>query len=217
VAPPGTNRPGCARSRQGTECAESRFRASRVTFVRRQRPYRRSPRSRSSGCCSARAERSSDRCAISAAPFVHSHKPGAGCTACSRCWRSKRTAISSSHPIEQTPASRCICSSTPSTDARAIPAALPSPARAVALARANAALSELATPTVRCAPRLLALAEEKQGPRPSVGEYQSRRCHRGETLLRLRRGHTGTVLRCGCYRDGASPNISHAWWLIQSG
>jgi len=62
VAPPGTNRPGCARSRQGTEFAESRFRASRVTFVRRQRPYRRSPRSRSSGCCSARAKRSSHRC-----------------------------------------------------------------------------------------------------------------------------------------------------------
>ena len=38
VAPPGTNRPGRARSRQGTEFAESRFRASRVTFVRRQRP-----------------------------------------------------------------------------------------------------------------------------------------------------------------------------------
>jgi hypothetical protein len=62
VAPPGTNRPGCARSRQGTEFAESRFRASRVTFVRRQRPYRRSPRSRSSGYCSARAKRSSHRC-----------------------------------------------------------------------------------------------------------------------------------------------------------
>ena len=62
VAPPGTNRPGCARSRQGTEFAESRFRASRVTFVRRQRPFRRSPRSRSSGCCSARAKRSSHRC-----------------------------------------------------------------------------------------------------------------------------------------------------------
>ena len=62
VAPPGTNRPGCARSRQGTEFAESRFRASRVTFMRRQRPYRRSLRSRSSGCCSARAKRSSHRC-----------------------------------------------------------------------------------------------------------------------------------------------------------
>jgi hypothetical protein len=34
-----------------------------------------------------------------ARPF---HKPGAGCTACSRCWRSRRTAISSSYPIEQT-------------------------------------------------------------------------------------------------------------------
>jgi hypothetical protein len=62
VAPPGTNRPGCARSRQGTEFPESRFRASRVTFVRRQRPYRRSPRSRSRGYCSARAKRSSHRC-----------------------------------------------------------------------------------------------------------------------------------------------------------
>ena len=62
VAPPGTNRPGCARSRQGTEFAESRFRASRATFVRRHRPYRRSPRSRSRGCCSARAKRSSHRC-----------------------------------------------------------------------------------------------------------------------------------------------------------
>ena len=60
--PPGTNRPGCARSRQGTELAESRFQASRVTFVRRQRPYRRSPRSRSKGCFSARAKRSSHRC-----------------------------------------------------------------------------------------------------------------------------------------------------------
>ena len=30
--------------------------------MRRQRPYRRSPRSRSSGCCSARAKRSSHRC-----------------------------------------------------------------------------------------------------------------------------------------------------------
>ena len=62
VATPGTNRPGCARSRRGTEFAESRFQASRVTFVRRQRPYRRSPRSRSRRCCSARAKRSSHRC-----------------------------------------------------------------------------------------------------------------------------------------------------------
>jgi hypothetical protein len=46
------------------------------------------------------------------------HKPGAGCTACPRCSRSRRTAISSSCPIEHT------------TDAHAIPAALPSPARA---------------------------------------------------------------------------------------
>ena len=69
------------------------------------------------------------------------HKPGAGCTARPRCWRSRRTAISSSYPIEQTPTSGCICNSTPTTDAHAIAAALPSPARAVALARANAALS----------------------------------------------------------------------------
>ena len=71
------------------------------------------------------------------------HKPGAGCASYPRCWRSRRTAISSSYRIEQTPTSGCICSSTPTTDARAIPAALPSPAGAVVLARANAALSEL--------------------------------------------------------------------------
>jgi hypothetical protein len=71
------------------------------------------------------------------------HKPGAGCAACPRGWRSRRTAVSSSRPIEQTATSRCACSSTPTTHARAIPAALPSPPRAVVLARANAALSEL--------------------------------------------------------------------------
>ena len=70
------------------------------------------------------------------------HKPGAGWVAYPRCWRS-RTAIRSSYRIEQTPTSGWICSSTPTTDARAIPPALPSPARAVVLARANAALSEL--------------------------------------------------------------------------
>jgi hypothetical protein len=74
------------------------------------------------------------------------HKPGAGCAAYPRCWRSRRTAISPSYPIEQTPTAGCIRSSTPTTDAHAIPAALPSPARAIVLARANAALSEL----VRC-------------------------------------------------------------------
>ena len=82
VAPPRTNRPGCARSRQGTEFAESRFRASRVTFLRRQRPYRRSPRSRSSGCCSARAKRSSHRCrdkrcSVSSGPAASSWLPQA--------------------------------------------------------------------------------------------------------------------------------------------
>ena len=55
----------------------------------------------------------------------------------------QKTAISSSYPIEQTPTSGCICNSTPTTRRSAIPAALPSPARAVVLARANAALSEL--------------------------------------------------------------------------
>jgi hypothetical protein len=78
--------------------------------------------------------------ALAGRPF---HKPSAGCAAYPRCSRSRRTAISSSYPIEQTPTSRCISSSTPTTDARAIPAALPSPARAAVLARANAALSEL--------------------------------------------------------------------------
>ena len=92
------------------------------------------PRSRSGTVDTSAARSSGIR------PF---HKPGAGCTACPRCWRSRRTAVSSSCPIEQTPTSRSICSSTPTTDARAIPAVLPSPARAGVLTRANAALSEL--------------------------------------------------------------------------
>ncbi len=90
--------------------------------------------------CESGCARPRERRAVGARPF---HKPGAGCTACSRCWRSRRTAISSSYPIEQTPTSGCMCRSTPTTDAHAIPAALPSPARAVVVARANAALSEL--------------------------------------------------------------------------
>jgi hypothetical protein len=74
------------------------------------------------------------------------HKRGTGCAARPRCWRSRRTAVSSSCPIEQRPSSRFICSFTPTTDTRANPAALPSPARAVELARANAALSETSVP-----------------------------------------------------------------------
>ena len=62
VAPPGTNRPWMCAITTGHKFAESRFRASRVTFVRRQRPYRRSSRSRSSGGCSARAKRPPHRC-----------------------------------------------------------------------------------------------------------------------------------------------------------
>jgi hypothetical protein len=68
-----------------------------------------------------------------AAPLRPFHKSGAGCTACPRCWRSRTTAISSSYPIEHTPTSGCICSSTPTTDGHPIPTALPSPARAVVL------------------------------------------------------------------------------------
>lgn len=45
------------------------------------------------------------------------HQPGAGGVACLRCRRSRRTTVSSSCPIEQTPTSRCICSSTPTTGA----------------------------------------------------------------------------------------------------
>ena len=59
------------------------------------------------------------------APFRPFHKPGAGWVAYPRCWRSTRTAISSSYLIEQTPTSGWICSSTPTTDARAIPAGSP--------------------------------------------------------------------------------------------
>jgi hypothetical protein len=58
-----------------------------------------------------------------AAPLDEKHQSGqtAGCSpsrrprllepapACPRRWRSRRTAISSSNPIEQTPTSRCVC------------------------------------------------------------------------------------------------------------
>jgi hypothetical protein len=71
------------------------------------------------------------------------HKRGTGCAACPRCWRSSRTAVSSSCSIEQRPTSRCVCSFTPTADTRAIPATLPSPARPVELPRANGALSEI--------------------------------------------------------------------------
>jgi hypothetical protein len=92
---------------------------------------------------SATVTRRSRPTARSSSPARPFHKPGAGCAACPRCRRSRRTAVSPSCPIEQTPMSRCICSSTPTTDARAIAGALRSPARAGVLARANAALPEL--------------------------------------------------------------------------
>jgi hypothetical protein len=46
VRPQGRARAGCARSRQDTEFAGSRFRSSTVKFVRRHGPSQRSPRSR---------------------------------------------------------------------------------------------------------------------------------------------------------------------------
>ena len=95
-------------------------------------------------------------------PFRPFHKPGGGCTACPRCWRNRRTAVTR-YPIEQTPTSGCICNSTPTTDAHAIPAALPSPARAVLLARANGALSELVHLVMSgCGPPACLLVRERR-------------------------------------------------------
>jgi hypothetical protein len=121
--------------RQPASASGSRSHGRAATLVRR-RPRSRSRRFRAV-CFRRRGARigtSGDR------PF---HKPGAGCTACPRCWPSGRTAISSSYPIEHTPTSGCICRSTPTTDAHAIAPALPSPARAAVFAGANATLSEL--------------------------------------------------------------------------
>ena len=104
------------------------------------------PRGCSPGCPSGRKAAglaAARRGSRDTPPFRPFHKPGAGCAAYPRCWRSRRTAISASYPIEHTPTSGCICSSTPTTDARTIPTGLPSPARAVVLARADAALPEL--------------------------------------------------------------------------
>ena len=64
-------------------------------------------------------------------PTIRSPRPATS----SLTAQSRRTAISSSYSIEHTPTSGCICSSTPTTDARAIPAALPSHARATLRAR----------------------------------------------------------------------------------
>jgi hypothetical protein len=50
-----------------------------------------------------------------ARPFHKARRRPRGCP---RWWRSRRTAISSSYPIEQTPTSRCVCSLMP-TDGRA--------------------------------------------------------------------------------------------------
>jgi hypothetical protein len=73
-------------------------------------------------------------------------------------------------------------------------------------------------PAVRAAPRIASDRAGKQERRPHCCEPQSRPCHRRETLLRLGTGHHAEgVLRHGCYRDGAKPNISHAWWLTHSG
>jgi hypothetical protein len=75
--------------------------------------------------------------------FVHStSRAPAGWRACV-AGGAEEPRVSWSCPIEQMPTSGCICNSTPSTDARAIRAAVPSPARAVVPDRANAALPEL--------------------------------------------------------------------------
>jgi hypothetical protein len=104
-------------------------------------------------------------------PFRPFHKPGAGCTACSRCWRSRRTAVSSSYPIEQTPTSGCICSSTPSTSRARDPGGSP-----------FACESGCARPRER----------------PAVGARAKRNCSVALPLRRVDPGARGRVLtRCG--------------------
>ena len=61
--------------------------------------------------------------------LVHSTSPAPAAPRARVAGGAEETAISSSYPIEQTPTSGCICNSRPTTDAHAIPAALPSPAR----------------------------------------------------------------------------------------
>ena len=88
--------PASAYASAGQRCRRTRARFGRLP------PVSRSLRDGSAESCGFR-------------PF---HKPGAGWVAYPRCWRSRRTAISSSYLIEQTPTSRCICGSTPTTGAR---------------------------------------------------------------------------------------------------
>ena len=165
VPRPGPARLGCGRLRQRPELAGRPTPSTHDHALRRHGPYRGWPRPRSPGCRLAWPSGHLVAARTLAAAYRPFLKPGAGWVAYPRCWRSRRTAISSSYLIEQTPTSGWICGSTPTTDARAIPPALPSPAGAVVLARANAALSEL----VPCdsAARRLEIAQNATGLRQS--------------------------------------------------
>jgi hypothetical protein len=160
LSPRGSHRPSPTwRRRFARHCERAGGRSQRCRVGRFGEGRRRSPRGRPI----SRGNR----------PF---HKRGTGCVACPRCWRSRRTAVNSSCPIQQPPTSRCVCSSTPTTDARAAPAALPSPARAVVLPRANAALSELvlAGAAGRVASIAIAMFGSNQTVRQRSGRWGSR-------------------------------------------
>ena len=94
------------------------FRAASGCPDRTQRGSRCLCRAALSRATSANAKRGSSPPSRSSSRVRPFHKPGAGCAACPRCWRSRRTAVSSSRPIEQTARSRCACNSTPTTRAR---------------------------------------------------------------------------------------------------
>ena len=81
-----------------------------------------------------------DALALAGRPF---HKPTAGSTARPRWWRSRRTPINSSYPIEQMRRQDAYAATRRRRTCASIAATISSPARAVVLARANAALSEL--------------------------------------------------------------------------
>ena len=139
-----------------------------------------------------------------AAPCRPFHKPGAGCTACPRCWRSRRTAVSSSYSIEHTPTSGCVCSSTP-TDGRARdPAAPTSPARAVVLARRTPRCRSSSGPAARSATTItrpgtarggIAAVVAARSERNSDGVRSRRKVRSGLPVTRSRVGGAQAVLR----------------------
>ena len=97
------------------------------------------------------------------------HKRAAGCTACPRCWRAEEPLFARCDRSGKRRRQYAYAAPRRRRDARANPAALPSPARAAVVARASAALSEIVQG---------GSAECDRGRHSSACECSSRRVNR---------------------------------------